>query len=342
MRDRRKQDVEGDVGGELHSRHAAGRPSRSVGPVPLRSGREVAILPPIAAPAPAATIDDHDSLRDRRLGDAAAHSFAVALTRRPTRRRAAPQPAGLDPGQLPGARVRAPPVGARRPSRAAAPSRSRSSTRRPGSRAATATPAARRQLSRLRVRHLGARRLSRRARAASSTAPACACASKAAKAEPHALELRRPARGLARRDDAGAARPTAGARDFDARRLRRARRPPGRARPLLARPLRGGRRAARVRRRRRAARFRRRAPARRHAAHLRGGDRVLARPTGRPPFERYVFLLNAVEEGHGGLEHRASTALIAPRRDLPRRAGAEAPGSRARPSRATATSTCSA
>ena len=37
-----------------------------------------------------------------------------------------------------------------------------------------------------------------------------------------------------------------------------------------------------------------------------------------PPFDRYVFLLNAVEDGYGGLEHRASTALIATRRDLPR------------------------
>jgi predicted metalloprotease with PDZ domain len=37
----------------------------------------------------------------------------------------------------------------------------------------------------------------------------------------------------------------------------------------------------------------------------------------KPPFERYVFLLNTVEDGHGGLEHRASTALIAARRDLP-------------------------
>jgi predicted metalloprotease with PDZ domain len=36
------------------------------------------------------------------------------------------------------------------------------------------------------------------------------------------------------------------------------------------------------------------------------------------PFERYVFLLNAVDEGYGGLEHRASTALISTRRDLPR------------------------
>jgi len=38
----------------------------------------------------------------------------------------------------------------------------------------------------------------------------------------------------------------------------------------------------------------------------------------KPPFDRYVFLLNAVDDGHGGLEHRASTALIAARRDLPR------------------------
>ena len=37
-----------------------------------------------------------------------------------------------------------------------------------------------------------------------------------------------------------------------------------------------------------------------------------------PPFNRYLFLLNAVGDGYGGLEHRASTALIAARRDLPR------------------------
>ena len=34
--------------------------------------------------------------------------------------------------------------------------------------------------------------------------------------------------------------------------------------------------------------------------------------------ENYTFFLNAVDEGYGGLEHRASTALIAARRDLPR------------------------
>lgn len=36
------------------------------------------------------------------------------------------------------------------------------------------------------------------------------------------------------------------------------------------------------------------------------------------PFEHYTFLLNAVDDAYGGLEHRASTALIAARRDLPR------------------------
>ena len=39
---------------------------------------------------------------------------------------------------------------------------------------------------------------------------------------------------------------------------------------------------------------------------------------GDAPFPNYVFLLNCVDEGGGGLEHRASTALLAPRRELPR------------------------
>ena len=38
----------------------------------------------------------------------------------------------------------------------------------------------------------------------------------------------------------------------------------------------------------------------------------------RPPFANYLFALNTVEDGRGGLEHRASTALLAPRRSLPR------------------------
>jgi predicted metalloprotease with PDZ domain len=44
----------------------------------------------------------------------------------------------------------------------------------------------------------------------------------------------------------------------------------------------------------------------------------------KPFFKRYVFMLNAVDDGYGGLEHRASTALIAARRDLPQRNRREA------------------
>jgi len=39
---------------------------------------------------------------------------------------------------------------------------------------------------------------------------------------------------------------------------------------------------------------------------------------GRAPIERYLFLLTLVGDGYGGLEHRASTALIANRHDMPR------------------------
>ncbi|MBO9677302.1 MAG: M61 family metallopeptidase [Acidovorax sp.] len=39
---------------------------------------------------------------------------------------------------------------------------------------------------------------------------------------------------------------------------------------------------------------------------------------GKPPFKHYLFLLNVVDDGYGGLEHRNSTALICGRRDLPR------------------------
>jgi predicted metalloprotease with PDZ domain len=37
----------------------------------------------------------------------------------------------------------------------------------------------------------------------------------------------------------------------------------------------------------------------------------------KPPFTRYVFMLHASDDNYGGLEHRASTALIAARKDLP-------------------------
>ena len=39
--------------------------------------------------------------------------------------------------------------------------------------------------------------------------------------------------------------------------------------------------------------------------------------SGKPPFDRYLFLTMAVGDGYGGLEHRASTALLCRRDDLP-------------------------
>ncbi|WP_295374084.1 peptidase M61 [uncultured Pseudacidovorax sp.] len=43
------------------------------------------------------------------------------------------------------------------------------------------------------------------------------------------------------------------------------------------------------------------------------------------PHDLYVFMLNATDDGYGGLEHRHSTALICTRRDLPRRGAARQP-----------------
>lgn len=44
---------------------------------------------------------------------------------------------------------------------------------------------------------------------------------------------------------------------------------------------------------------------------------------GDAPMDRYVFLVTAVGEGYGGLEHRASTALLCSREDLPKRGDAK-------------------
>jgi len=43
-----------------------------------------------------------------------------------------------------------------------------------------------------------------------------------------------------------------------------------------------------------------------------------AQAKNRPPHDHYVFMLNAVDNSYGGLEHRHSTALICKRADLPR------------------------
>lgn len=48
---------------------------------------------------------------------------------------------------------------------------------------------------------------------------------------------------------------------------------------------------------------------------------------GRPaPFTRYVFLIQAIGNGYGGLEHRASTSLLVSRDDLPSLSEPVAPG----------------
>ena len=48
------------------------------------------------------------------------------------------------------------------------------------------------------------------------------------------------------------------------------------------------------------------------------GAKTSARSKNKPPHADYLFMLNAVDDGYGGLEHRNSTALICTRKDLPR------------------------
>lgn len=45
----------------------------------------------------------------------------------------------------------------------------------------------------------------------------------------------------------------------------------------------------------------------------------------KAPFEHYVFMVHATDNGYGGLEHRNSTALLCSRHDLPQRGVAKAP-----------------
>jgi len=48
------------------------------------------------------------------------------------------------------------------------------------------------------------------------------------------------------------------------------------------------------------------------------GAKATGRAVNKPPHKNYLFMLNAVDDGYGGLEHRNSTALICRRKDLPR------------------------
>src|SRR5690242_1266 len=69
----------------------------------------------------------------------------------------------------------------------------------------------------------------------------------------------------------------------------------------------------------------------RHAADFRRLERDFKRLCehhigffGKPaPMKRYLFLVTAIGEGYGGLEHRASTALLCSRDDLPREGEAQ-------------------
>ena len=50
------------------------------------------------------------------------------------------------------------------------------------------------------------------------------------------------------------------------------------------------------------------------------GEHKKGRAARKLPITSYVFMLNVVDDGYGGLEHRNSTALICTRKDLPRQA----------------------
>jgi predicted metalloprotease with PDZ domain len=55
------------------------------------------------------------------------------------------------------------------------------------------------------------------------------------------------------------------------------------------------------------------------------GGASARRVKNKAPHKNYLFMLNAVDDGYGGLEHRNSTALICTRKDLPRLASSAAP-----------------
>ena len=217
--------------------------------------------------------------RRRRRRDASPQ-FLGRAAHRAARRRAAPEPAGVDSGQLPGARVRAPSVAADGASRAARRAAASSSTRRRWlahcdgrARAASFATSVYAFDTSVRAAFLDAHaRLLQRHR----PVPARRGPRSASRTRSRSRGL---PRRLGRRHDARCRAAAAARTSLRGRRLRRAGRPPGRARRAsgAARFDAGGVPhefvvAGAL------ARLRRRAAARRHAAHLRGADRVLARP----------------------------------------------------------------
>ena len=262
---------------------------------------------------------------------------------RPARRRAAPEPAGLDSRAAtwcassraisrrwrPSRAARRVPLRAARQgdlARALQPATARSSC---ATRSTPSTPRCAPPSSML------ARLLQRHRRVPARRGPG----RRAARAR-----ARRPARRLGGRDDARAAARAARAHEFVAADYDDAGRPPGRARPLLARPLR--------RRRRRRTSSSSPAPCPISTASACSPTRkriceaeiAFWHGSGRAPFERYLFMLNALEDGRGGLEHRVEhgAGRAAARPAAPRRRPSRPRRRRRRPRRATATSACSA
>ena len=201
--------------------------------------------------------------------------------------------AGVDPGQLPGARVRAAPVSAAGAAGRRARARCSSSTRPRWQVDCDAGAPLVRELRGLCLRHLGAHRLARRATAASSTAPACACGCDGREADAARARARRACR--ADWEVATGAGRAAGERGFgtyEAADYDELVDHPVEMGALLARRVRGRRRAA---------------PSSWWPARCRSfdGERLLADTqrsarrrsrfwhgrASKPPFERYVFLL---------------------------------------------------
>jgi predicted metalloprotease with PDZ domain len=55
------------------------------------------------------------------------------------------------------------------------------------------------------------------------------------------------------------------------------------------------------------------------------GGKKAGKSSNKAPHKNYLFMLNAVDDGYGGLEHRNATALICTRKDLPQKVQAPLP-----------------
>ncbi|MCG3189524.1 MAG: hypothetical protein LKCHEGNO_01960 [Burkholderiaceae bacterium] len=218
----------------------------------------------------------HDSL-PRRAGRSPQPPLPRHADLAATRCRAGARAAGVDPRQLPGARVRASPLA---PARLAGRARSEAAATRQVAlaRAVPWSRGAARELSRLRVRHLGARLLSRRTTRLLQRHQRLPASCRARGRGASHRDRRAAARLASRHRDAARARRRPHLRGG---RLRRIGRSPVRAGNVLARALRCRRGAARIRGGRRLRRLRRRTAAGRRETHLRDPDRVLARPRPR-------------------------------------------------------------